>query len=52
MYIPLRKQTVLTRALYRLGNQINEQNGEAAYLSQAEIGLGHLTLLAASKGKY
>ena len=40
MYIPLRKQTVLTRALYRLANQINEQNGDAAYLSQAEIGVG------------
>jgi hypothetical protein len=52
MYIPLRKQKVLTRAGY-IGLQIRSMNKwDAAYLSQAGILVRHLTLLAVSNAKY
>ena len=48
MYIPLRKQKVLTRAGY-IGLEIRSMNKwDAAYRSQAGILEGHLTLCAMS----
>jgi hypothetical protein len=52
MYIPLRKQKVLARVGY-IGWQNRSMNKcDAAYLSQAGILVGRLTLLAASNAKY